>query len=100
MARTFVHALAIALAVPPEIAADLRLAVSELATAIVQSRPTQPLTITAQELGEYVLFHISPWVETELGDGTDPWSIVTSLFDDVIVQEDMVILSARIIEPG
>lgn len=91
--RSFAADVAAAHGAPPDDVADVRLAVSELASAIVAQ--------DAEEIGLRIAPHadrlsvtIGPWAQgPPSGDDVDPWDLVTSLFEDARVEGDCVAFS-------
>ena len=81
-ARTFAWSLAAALGADQEIAADLRLVVSDLVSEVVLTNPGSELTIAGRTAGNHLILEISPWIDSEPeGRTIAAWDIASSLFD-------------------
>jgi hypothetical protein len=101
VARTFIASMAIACAVDPDTAADLGLAVAELASVIVAHHPPEPLAIRGHRNHDFLVLALTPWPTDALDvDDADRWDLVTALFSSATVADGVAHLSTEpILEP-
>lgn len=86
--RTFAAAVASAHDIEPDDVADVRLAVSELSSAIARSAPGTDLELAVREDDDRLSFSLRPCtLGDHPDDDPDPWDIVCELFDDARLVE-------------
>lgn len=79
--RTFAAAVAAAHGVPPDDVADVRLAMSEMASAISRTSPRVDVEVTITLSGDRLVYSLQPCVLDDDPD-IDPWDVVCALFAD------------------
>lgn len=92
--RSFAAGVAAAHGAAPDDVADVRLAISELAGAIVARSPDGDVGLRITHGSGVLTFTIRPWEDRDAADdGVDPWELVTSLFEDARPERDQITFS-------
>lgn len=90
--RSFASAVAQASGAPPDDVADVKLAVSELASSIVASRPGTTIAMRITRRDQRLTVSMAPWEHVEPADvDIDPWELVTMIFDGARIDGDRAV---------
>lgn len=95
--RAFVAAVAAACGLEPDTVDDVKLAVSELVSHVVETRPGGELRVRLRVVSSRLELAVRPWTTAdESSPDLEQWVIVTSLFDSARVDGDCAVFSAPI----
>lgn len=94
--RAYATALSTALGADPDVAADVRLAISELVSAIDATGDEGTITLECRPEESALVFQLAPWTDgdhaDEAGDGLEALDIAGALFEEVVVESSRVLL--------
>lgn len=96
--RVFAAAVTAAHSENPHDVSDVRLAVSEIASAIATATPGVSLDLRVQVGRGRLTFSIGPWSGTDPGEELDPWDVVVALFESARIDADRVVFSVPVSE--
>ncbi len=96
--RVFAAAVAAAHSASPDEVSDVKLAVSEIASAIVTATPGVSLELRVQVEGGRLTFSVGPWSGAGPSDELNPWDIVTALFESAHIDGGRAMFSVAVSE--